>query len=282
MTPETNRQIAAALRDRFESDAILGASALPITPPRRQAAATARPATPQTAGHSQPTPSSAVPPAGVDRVAPPPETVSSEEIETRRVSLETMDRDEVKPCAKCGLARTRNNTVFGIGSPTARILFVGEAPGHDEDMSGIPFVGRAGELLTKMIENGMGLRRDDVYICNVLKCRPPNNRDPAPDETLACKDYLFRQIEIIRPQIIVALGSPAAKLLLNSREGITKLRGRLHDFYPSGSSLVGDPIPLVPTFHPAYLLRTPGEKAKAWADLKMVMRYLQIPLPQRG
>ncbi len=282
MTPETKRQIAEALRERFESDAILGASALPITPPAAQAGRThspaAQPVTPATR------PAAAVAPMseGDERVAPPPEQLSADEIEARRIALETMDRDEVKPCTKCGLSRTRNNTVFGAGHPAARIVFVGEGPGHDEDMSGVPFVGRAGELLTKMIESGMGLNRDDVYICNVVKCRPPNNRDPAPDETRACKDYLFRQIEIIRPQIIIALGSPAVKLLLNTREGITRLRGRLHDFYPSGSSLIGEPIPLAPTFHPAYLLRSPDEKAKAWADLKMVMRYLQLPLPKRG
>lgn len=281
MTPETKRQITDALRDRLESDAILGASALPIVPPRTKAAI-APGATPVPTPRAQPAPNGASPAADAGPVAPPPEQLSEAEIDTRRAGLEAIDRDEVKPCAKCGLSRTRNNTVFGVGSPTARIMFVGEAPGRDEDMSGIPFVGRAGELLTKMIENGMGLSRNDVYICNVLKCRPPDNRDPAPDETLACKDYLFRQIETIHPQIIVALGSPAAKLLLNRKEGITKLRGRLHDFYPSGSSLVGDSIPLAPTYHPAYLLRSPHEKAKAWADLKMVMRYLQIPLPQRG
>ena len=127
----------------------------------------------------------------------------------------------------------------------------------------------------------MGLRREEVYICNVLKCRPPENRTPATDEIAACRDYLWRQLEIIRPEVIIALGAPAAQTLLGTKEGIGALRGRFHDFYPSGTALVGDPIPLMPTYHPAYLLRSPGEKGKAWADLKMVMALLGIPIPKR-
>ncbi|MBN2562145.1 MAG: uracil-DNA glycosylase [Phycisphaerae bacterium] len=192
-----------------------------------------------------------------------------------------MDADEVKPCTRCGLATTRTKTVFGQGSPTARIVFVGEAPGHDEDVSGEAFVGRAGRLLTDMIQKGMGLRREDVYICNVLKCRPPNNRTPALDEIAACKDYLYRQLEIIHPEVIIALGAPAAQTLLGTRDGIGRLRGHFHDFYPGGSALMGDAIPLMPTYHPAYLLRSPGEKAKAWVDLKTVMARLGIPIPTR-
>jgi DNA polymerase len=160
-------------------------------------------------------------------------------------------------------------------------MFIGEAPGHDEDVSGEPFVGRAGQLLTDMIQKGMGLRREDVYICNVLKCRPPNNRTPASDEITACKDYLLRQIQIISPEVIVALGAPAAQTLLGTREGIGRLRSRWHDFYPSGTALVGEPIPIMPTYHPAYLLRDPNEKGKAWADLKLVMARLGLPIPAR-
>ena len=263
MNGETDNEIARALRCRFESDALLGATALPVRIPQpvageRQPAATATPGQ-----------------------APARPTVSPEEAEQRGAQLELIDNDEVKTCAKCGLAATRTKTVFGVGSPAARIVFVGEAPGHDEDVSGEPFVGRAGKLLTDMIQKGMGLRRQDVYICNVLKCRPPENRTPATDEVVACRDFLWRQLEIIHPEVIIALGAPAAQLLLDTREGIGRLRGRFHEFYPSGSALIGDPVPLMPTYHPAYLLRSPGEKAKAWSDLKMVMARLGIPVPSR-
>ena len=200
---------------------------------------------------------------------------------TRTTALKVLDESEVSGCQKCGLAKTRTKTVFGVGDVAARILFVGEAPGHDEDVSGIPFVGRAGQLLTDMIEKGMGLRRDDVYICNVLKCRPPGNRNPAMDEVAACKGYLMRQIELIRPQVIIALGASAAQTLLASPDSIGRLRSRWHDFYPSGSATIGEPIPLMATYHPSYLLRDPGEKKKAWADLKMVMARLGIPIPEK-
>jgi DNA polymerase len=267
--PQASTHIAAALKCRFESDALLGARVLPITIPQPQAEI--RGPTPVTG---------LVVPAVQPLPARPP--IDSAELEERRVQLELIDDGEVKGCQKCGLAGTRTKTVYGVGSPAARILFVGEAPGHDEDVSGEPFVGRAGRLLTDMIEKGMGLRREDVYICNVLKCRPPNNRTPASDEIASCKDYLLRQIEIIRPELIIALGAPAAQTLLGTKEGIGRLRGRFHDFYPSGSSMIGVPIPLLPTFHPAYLLRSPGEKVKAWADLKLAMAKLGIPLPKRG
>lgn len=244
MSNTTSSEIARALKCRFETDALLGAGELPIRIPK-------------------------------------PGEVSDEELTRRCGELDDINKNEVACCTKCGLAETRTKTVFGQGNAAARIMFVGEAPGHDEDLSGEAFVGRAGQLLSKMIENGMGLKREDVYICNILKCRPPNNRDPAPDEVLACKDYLFRQIQVINPGVIVALGKPASQTLLNSRESIGRLRSRFHDFYPSGSSLIGDPIPLMPTYHPAYLLRSPGEKIKAWTDLKLVMARLGIPLPKR-
>ncbi len=247
MSVEIKTDIAKALRCRFEADALLGARALPVRIP--------------------------------GPVGPP--VVGAEEAKRRAAQLDSIDNEEVKGWTRGGLSATRTKTVFGVGSPTARIVFVGEAPGHDEDVSGEPFVGRAGRLLTDMIQKGMGLRREDVYICNVLKCRPPENRTPATDEIVACQEYLWRQIEIIRPEVIVALGAPAAQTLLGTREGIGRLRGRFHDFYPSGSTLIGDPIPLLPTYHPAYLLRSPAEKVKAWADLKMVMARLGIPIPGR-
>ena len=244
--------IAKALKQRFEADALLGARALPVRILEPE---------PIPVLHRQP--------------------LDNAEVKQRQVQLDVIDNDEVKCCTRCGLAETRTKTVFGVGSPAARIMFVGEGPGHDEDVSGIPFVGRAGELLTKMIEAGMGLKREDVYICNIIKCRPPNNRDPAPDEVLACKDYLWRQIDLIQPEVIIALGSPAVKTLLGTRDGVGRLRGQWHEFYLSGTALVGDPIPLAATYHPAYLLRSPGEKKKTWQDLQMVMARLGLPIPQR-
>lgn len=286
--------IHAALRDRFESDAILGARVVPlrtrkhttspqkpvqppdrrVAPPAQQARAYTAPARPD-ATAIRTTPRGPLPNAGRGVQS----ATSDAENADRQSRLTVIDNGEVKACTRCGLHATRTNTVFGVGSPAARILFVGEGPGADEDASGVPFVGRAGELLTRMIESGMGLSRDEVYICNVVKCRPPNNRTPAPDEIMMCKDFLLRQIDIICPEVIVALGAPAAQTLLNTREGITRLRGRWHDFYPSGTALIGAPIPLMPTFHPAYLLRVPDEKLKAWEDLKLVMTRLEIPIP---
>jgi len=157
-------------------------------------------------------------------------------------------------------------------------VFVGEAPGYEEDKQGLAFVGRAGQLLTRMII-AMGLTREEVYICNVLKCRPPNNRDPSAEEILACSPYLRAQLEILRPEVLVTLGSPASKTLLSTVDGIGKLRGRFHDFYPSGHPSEGPSVPLMPTYHPAYLLRSPSEKGKTWGDLQMVMSLLGLPAP---
>jgi uracil-DNA glycosylase family 4 len=256
---ESSISIATALRDRLETDRLLGVQALPIV--------------------FRPRPIKR-PPQQVKQ--PPRPAVRPEEIQQRVLQLAVLDNDEVSICTRCGLHATRNKTVFGVGSPAARIVFVGEAPGADEDASGIPFVGRAGELLTAMIEKGMGLKRDDVFICNVLKCRPPNNRTPAPDEIHSCYDYLLRQIQTIQPEVIVALGAPAAQTLLRTKDGIGRLRARWHEFYPSGATGVGPSIPVMPTFHPAYLLRSPGEKGKAWEDLKLVMQKLGISIPNRG
>jgi len=149
----------------------------------------------------------------------------------------------------------------------------------EEDKKGLAFIGRAGELLTKII-GAMGLSRDEVFICNVLKCRPPNNRDPSADEILACSPYLREQIALIAPDVMVALGSPAAKTLLNTTQSIGKLRGRFHDYYVSGTTGVGQSIPLMPTYHPAYLLRSPGEKRKTWDDMQHVMSKLGLESKQ--
>lgn len=196
-------------------------------------------------------------------------------------ALAALDEQQVKNCTKCVLHEQRTKTVFGAGSVRPDIVFVGEGPGADEDRQGVPFVGRAGQLLTRMIA-AMGLTRDQVYIANVVKCRPPGNRTPTDAEAAACCPYLYRQLAILRPKLIVALGRPASQLLLQTTKPIGKLRGEFHDFPPPGlAHLDLSPIKLMPTFHPAYLLRSPGEKTKAWEDLKQVMMFLNIPIPAR-
>ena len=182
-------------------------------------------------------------------------------------TLEDIRRD-LGDCRRCKLAPTRTNLVFGEGNPKAELMFVGEGPGADEDATGRPFVGRAGQLLTKMIE-AIDLKREDVYIANVVKSRPPGNRAPEADEVKACIPFLFRQIEAIRPKLIVALGNPAMQALLDTKIGITKMRGQLLD-YPRVSG-----IKVLPTFHPAYLLRSPDKKREAWDDLKKVRAFLR-------
>jgi len=187
--------------------------------------------------------------------------------------LAAMDENEVKSCQNCGLCRGRINTVFGEGDPDAPIMFVGEGPGQDEDMQGRPFVGRAGELLNRMI-SAMGYQREQVYIANVVKCRPPNNRTPGLEEVEACWPYLLRQIEVIRPKVLVALGGPASKRLLETTVGITRLRGTWGWFRH-----VEPQIPVMPTFHPAYLLRayTQENRKRVWGDLQQVIEVVGKP-----
>jgi uracil-DNA glycosylase family 4 len=181
-------------------------------------------------------------------------------------------RAEMGECTRCKLHKGRHSIVFGVGNPKARLVFVGEAPGEDEDLQGIPFVGKAGGLLTKMIE-AMGLKREDVYICNTVKCRPPNNRNPEPDELAACEPFLKGQLAALKPQVIVTLGKFAAQALLRDDTAISRLRGQWRAY---------EGIPLMPTFHPAYLLRSPGEKGKVWDDLKQVMKKLDLSLQKGG
>ncbi|MBL8877529.1 MAG: uracil-DNA glycosylase [Phycisphaerales bacterium] len=196
-----------------------------------------------------------------------------------KVALQTLDTRCVRGCCRCGLHSGRTQTVFGVGPARPQLVFVGEGPGADEDREGLPFIGKAGQLLTRMIE-AMTLKRDDVYICNVVKCRPPGNRTPTEDEMAACSPYLFRQLAILRPKIIVTLGAPASQTLLATKTPIGRLRGAFHDFpTPTHAAYELPPAKLMPTFHPAYLLRSPGEKAKAWHDLQMVMREMGIPTP---
>lgn len=182
-------------------------------------------------------------------------------------------REDLGECTRCVLHKGRKHIVFGVGNPRAELMFIGEGPGADEDEQGEPFVGRAGQLLTKMIEDGMGLRRADVYIANVVKCRPPGNRTPEREECDTCSPFLLRQIEAIAPRVIVCLGAVAARTLLEVNESMAALRGRWHDFRGTR---------LAVTYHPAYLLRDPRQKGETWKDLKMVMEYLGIPVPRKG
>ena len=176
-------------------------------------------------------------------------------------------RTKVLPCTKCTeLADTRTKVVFGAGNSQARLMFVGEAPGRDEDEQGLPFVGRAGQLLTKIIES-IGLERKQVFIANILKCRPPKNRQPAPEEIINCKPFIQKQIEIIQPEVICCLGNIATQNLLETAEGISKLRGKFVEKYNTR---------IIPTYHPAYLLRNPGEKRKVWEDMKKIKKELGL------
>jgi len=186
--------------------------------------------------------------------------------------------EEVKACRKCQLGDLRKNSVPGEGNPNADIVFVGEGPGANEDEQGRPFVGRAGQLLDKII-TAMGLKRSDVYICNILKCRPPDNRDPRPDEIISCLPFLKRQLELIRPKVIVALGAPAAKTLLETNKPIGQLRGKFYDFYFEDFS---PPVKLMPTYHPAYLLRNYSHenRQRVWEDMKTVLTELGLLAPE--
>lgn len=180
-------------------------------------------------------------------------------------------RAEIGDCIRCRLSEKRKTIVFGDGNPDADIMFIGEGPGADEDEQGLPFVGKAGQLLNNMIA-AMGIRREDVYIANVVKCRPPGNRTPERDECDTCGPFLMQQIEAIKPKMVVAMGATAAKYLLNVQDSMAHLRGKIYDIRG---------IPLVVTYHPAYLLRDPRQKKETWMDLQMVMRFLGMPMPDK-
>ncbi|HEX4382785.1 MAG TPA: uracil-DNA glycosylase [Myxococcales bacterium] len=206
------------------------------------------------------------------RILSPEKPVSDVQPEKGPMKLQTLQETEasLQGCTRCKLHKGRHNIVFGVGDARARLMFVGEAPGEDEDLKGEPFVGRAGQLLTKMIE-AMGLSREKVYICNTVKCRPPNNRNPEPDELETCEPFLKAQLAAVKPEVIVTLGKFAAQALLREDTAISRLRGVWKQY---------EGIPLMPTFHPAYLLRSPGEKGKVWDDLKQVMKKLGLPPPK--
>lgn len=226
-----------------------------VSPARAPAAAPPRIAPPQPRA---PEPAAAVPAAPQPAPLPP---------EPRAAALAAL-RQEVLPCTRCKLCETRRHTVFGEGNPAARVMFVGEAPGATEDQQGRPFVGPSGELLDRILRGAMGLDRSEVYIANINKCRPPNNREPTPDEVAACLPYLRQQVALIRPEVIVCLGRVAAQNLLGSTESAGKLRGR---------ELHYEGIPVVVTWHPSYLLREPSHKRETWDDIKRVNRLLGLP-----
>ncbi len=207
----------------------------------------------------------------MERIAPFTSPVLSPE--ARQVALSQLDNSEVKGCPKCRLAQTRTHTVFGEGDPCSRVFFIGEGPGENEDEQGRPFVGRAGQLLDKMIV-AMGLERQRVYIANIVKCRPPANRVPLIDEVAACTPYLMKQLEWIRPEVIVTLGKPATQFMLNDNAAMGKLRGRWHAWRG---------MKLMPTYHPSYVLRsyTPETRAAVWGDLLLVLDALGMPRPSR-
>jgi len=203
----------------------------------------------------------------------PLEPISAEGA-TQHETLEHI-RKNLGDCKRCKLGTTRKNLVFGVGNPKARLVFVGEGPGADEDEKGEPFVGDAGRMLNRII-TAMGIRREDVYICNVVKCRPPGNRNPEPDEIGACAPFLRRQLNSIKPEVIVALGKFASQTLLETKEPISKLRGRFRDFHG---------IPLMPTYHPSYLLRSGGNSDSfwdVWEDMTQVLQLLKLPVPDKS
>jgi len=210
-------------------------------------------------------------------------TPKPEQQTTDSVAALKLIREDLGDCTRCKLHQQgRKQIVFGVGNPQAELMFVGEGPGADEDQQGEPFVGRAGQLLNNMIK-AMGIRREDVYIANVVKCRPPGNRTPERDECDTCSPFLMRQIAVIKPKVVVALGAVAAKNLLAINAPMSELRGRFYDFMPAGARST-DPnwqgAKLAVTYHPAFLLRDPRQKGEAWKDLQMVMKYLGLKPPK--
>lgn len=268
----------------LRSERAMGLSSLPVKPappadtpamarstPRHPAPATPPRPAPVAAAHRQPDPTPAQPPARapvelfVSRaLLDGPEASREEKIRV----LREMDEKQVKGCTRCRLHETRTHTVFGEGAPDAQLMFIGEGPGENEDLTGRPFVGRAGQKLDEMI-GAMGLKREQVFIGNIVKCRPPGNRVPAPDEVETCTPYLLRQIEVIRPKVIVTLGLPASQYMLKSKTSMGRLRGQWHDWRG---------IKLMPTYHPAYILRnyTIETRKAVWSDLQKVMAELGL------
>jgi uracil-DNA glycosylase len=263
------RTLAAALAVHAERLAASGALGVPPAPEelRRDAARGAVRAEPAFA----PDAPASEPDSGAMPLRVPPSESSGETLspEERRRRLDVL-AEEVRGCTRCGLHASRTQTVFARGDGSAGLCFVGEGPGADEDAQGYPFVGAAGQLLDRMIA-AMGFSRDEVYVCNIVKCRPPKNRKPEPDEMAACMPYLEQQLDLIQPSVIVALGATAVQGLFGGTVGITRLRGRF--------KLYRGRIAVMPTFHPAYLLRTPKAKREVWKDLQAVLRQMGRPIP---
>jgi uracil-DNA glycosylase len=242
----------------------LGFTELYVRPATQSAEAVCSPSAegtclPEVAPNASPAPTILSPLSALPDIAPAADTLE-------------LIRLDIGDCTRCRLSEARKTIVFGSGDPKARIVFIGEGPGADEDEQGVPFVGRAGQLLTQMIDNtaakeGFPIRRDDVYICNVVKCRPPENRTPLPDEMQTCGQFLYRQLMVLKPKAICALGATATKALLNTKEGITKSRGKWHKWRD---------IPVMVTYHPSYLLRQYNQQAKreAWEDLKTLLHFV--------
>jgi uracil-DNA glycosylase len=283
IVPE-RRLLLDSVRDYLAQLAEEGVEGLPLATPARVhdgAVLAAPPAMPPAQSgqmalgvtHGGATSSARSPAAAAQRPAPAPIELLSRYPGLEKSATLGELREFVGDCKRCKLAPLRTHLVFGVGNPQAELMFVGEAPGADEDARGEPFVGRAGQLLTDIIERGMGLRRADVYICNVIKCRPPDNRNPEPDEVAACEPFLMRQIDLIRPRAIVGLGTFAVQALLKVKTPISRLRGVWQDVRG---------VRMMPTFHPAYLLRSPGDKRLVWQDIQEVMKLLGLRPPPRG
>jgi DNA polymerase len=272
-TPSPERRLLFdTLCDYVEQIRSEGMEGLPLgtTSPAR-IAQTREPAHPETRE------TAAIDAPASDRIVPKTQ-IETEQMFSRYPGLEkttTLEelREFIGDCERCKLCKSRTQVVFGVGNSKAELMFVGEGPGAEEDARGEPFVGRAGQLLTDIIERGMGMKRSDVYIANVVKCRPPGNRNPEPDEVAACEPFLARQVELVKPRAIVALGTFAAQALLRVKTPISKLRGIWHE--------VGG-VRTMPTFHPAYLLRNPGDKRLVWLDIQEVMKELGRPVSRRG
>ncbi len=235
------------------------------SPAPSQAGSVQGPATPRRAPAPPAVPSHALKPAAAAPFVP---VMAGRSLFEERIEGDTLERirEDIGDCTRCRLSQGRTKIVYGVGNPKAELVFVGEGPGHDEDVQGEPFVGRAGKLLTQMIE-AMGLRREDVYICNVVKCRPPENRLPEKDEIATCSPFLLRQLAAIQPKVICCLGACAAQTLLETNQGISRFRGQWFDF--RGAKLIS-------TYHPAYLLRNPSAKSEVWKDLQNVMAFLGL------
>ena len=273
---EELRYLTRALRAHLEWQAATGATGLERATPTSTLAAAAATASasaaPFAVGATEPRAAMlGVEPPNVLEMADAPAAALQPGVPADRQKRLQMLAEAVRPCTRCGLSKGRKQTVFSRGTGSSGVCFVGEGPGADEDAQGLPFVGKAGQLLDRMIE-AMGLDRDEVYVCNVVKCRPPENRKPEPEEMAACMPYLTQQLDLVAPQVIVALGATALQGLFGPGEGIMRARGKWRK--------LGE-IPVMPTFHPAYLLRTPAAKREVWEDLQEVLRRIGRSPPAR-